>query len=198
MSVNVVEVSRVAPQPWKNGGGVTYPLLCWPHHSDWWIRASVANIDRDGPFSVFPNVTRFIVTLSGKGVRLSDPLNVDLTADTGVYQWPGEIAPHGALIDGATRDLNLMIDNRRARGELCSVPSGEGSSAFFLSALGDVDHSIYGFFTGSSAQLVEGNETRELAPLSLVWAQSNPREMSQWQIIGSQRLWRFYCAPIQS
>jgi uncharacterized protein len=198
MGVNLVELSGVAAQPWKNGGGVTYPLLCWPRESDWCVRLSVANIDRDGPFSAFPNIARFIASLSGNGVRLGDPLTVDVTTDSGVYQWAGEIAPQGTLIDGATRDLNLMIDKVRARGELLNVASSEGDSMLFESMIGDAESSIYGFFTEGKAQLIEANSTRELAPLSLVWTQVHQQENRDWRVIGAQRLWGFYCAVIHS
>ena len=64
--------ANAAPQPWRNGGGVTRELLCLPAGSgnDWTLRISVADIDADGPFSPFPGVTRWFAVLDGAGVRL--------------------------------------------------------------------------------------------------------------------------------
>mgnify|MGYP000415291841 CR=1 FL=1 len=50
--IEVVAVERMAPQPWRNGGGFTRELLAWPSADDWQLRISVAEIARDGAFSV--------------------------------------------------------------------------------------------------------------------------------------------------
>jgi environmental stress-induced protein Ves len=64
---------RLRAAPWKNGGGATREIACWPPGSglddfDW--RASIATIATSGPFSVFPGVERTIVLLDGPGVLL--------------------------------------------------------------------------------------------------------------------------------
>ena len=59
--------------PWKNGGGTTQTLVCWPKPSDWVFRMSVARIDSDGPFSEFKGVDRWFAVLSGEGVVLQFP-----------------------------------------------------------------------------------------------------------------------------
>ncbi|MCE2667350.1 MAG: HutD family protein [Limnohabitans sp.] len=59
--------------PWKNGGGTTQSLVCWPSPSDWVFRMSVARIDSDGPFSEFKGVDRWFAVLSGEGVVLQFP-----------------------------------------------------------------------------------------------------------------------------
>lgn len=66
MSPHLVRVSDVAPQRWRNGGGVTRELLSRPAGNSWQVRVSVADIDADGPFSPFPGVERWfsVVRLS--------------------------------------------------------------------------------------------------------------------------------------
>ena len=54
MTLNVVRLEDAAPQAWRNGGGVTRELLTWPNADDWIVRLSVADIEKDGPFSAFP------------------------------------------------------------------------------------------------------------------------------------------------
>ena len=60
--------------PWKNGGGHTLEVASDPPGSGvaafaW--RVSVADVDRDGPFSAFPGVDRTLVLLAGNGMRLT-------------------------------------------------------------------------------------------------------------------------------
>ena len=63
----VVALMSAAPQPWRNGGGVTRELLAG-RTEDWSVRLSVADIERDGPFSAFAGVDRWFAVLSGAGV----------------------------------------------------------------------------------------------------------------------------------
>jgi environmental stress-induced protein Ves len=49
------------PRPWKNGGGQTTDVAVFPDGAglddfDW--RVSIARVDGDGPFSIFPGVDR--------------------------------------------------------------------------------------------------------------------------------------------
>jgi environmental stress-induced protein Ves len=67
----VVAVDEVPAQPWRNGGGVTRALLTWPSAQAWGLRISVADVERDGPFSLFPGVERWFAVLEGDGVALA-------------------------------------------------------------------------------------------------------------------------------
>lgn len=60
MSWSRVSAEDVQPQAWKNKGGMTRELLAWPHAHDWVLRVSVARVERDGPFSAFPGVHRWL------------------------------------------------------------------------------------------------------------------------------------------
>ena len=66
----IVHIDDVRAQPWKNGGGLTRELLAWPSRDAWSVRVSVADIERDGPFSPFPGVERWFTVLEGAGVVL--------------------------------------------------------------------------------------------------------------------------------
>jgi environmental stress-induced protein Ves len=58
----VVRRDDVAPQPWANGGGTTRELL---RAEDGSWRVSLAEIERDGPFSTFPGRRRLLTVVDG-------------------------------------------------------------------------------------------------------------------------------------
>jgi len=71
------DLATVPPTPWKNGGGATRELACWPsgagmHDFEW--RVSVATIAAPGPFSAFAGVDRQIMLLDSDGVHLRAPV----------------------------------------------------------------------------------------------------------------------------
>ena len=96
--------------PWKNGGGTTQSLVCWPSPSDWVFRMSVARIDSDGPFSEFKGVDRWFAVLSGEGVVLQFPeRRVEAGALDAAVQFSGDLPCQCSLINGPTVDFNLMV-----------------------------------------------------------------------------------------
>jgi hypothetical protein len=111
--------------PWKNGGGHTLEIASDPPGSGvsafaW--RVSVADIERDGPFSAFPGVDRTLVLLAGHGMWLTGagtPLELHTAYEP--VDFPGEAAMHCALIDGPTRDFNLMVRRGAASGDVVVV-----------------------------------------------------------------------------
>ena len=56
-STRRVLLSDVKASPWKNGGGVTREIAkgaAAGPDDDWGWRISIAEVERDGPFSTFP------------------------------------------------------------------------------------------------------------------------------------------------
>lgn len=103
--------SRVA-QPWKNGGGVTREVAAFPLGSgldsfDW--RVSMAEVAKDGPFSLFPGIDRTILILSGDGITLDVAgRSVRLRPGDAPYPFPGDQPTGCSLLGGAVTDLNVM------------------------------------------------------------------------------------------
>ena len=127
MSWNLVHLEQVTPAPWHNGGGVTRELLAWPQREDWMVRLSVAEIDKDGPFSRLPGVRRWFAVLSGQGVKLRIGGAVhELRASSMPLQFDGAAQTDCKLVGGPTRDFNLMLKQGAARmrrvGGACSNP----------------------------------------------------------------------------
>ena len=111
MKPDIIQVHEIAPQAWRNGGGQTRELRRWPRtDSPWQMRISLADIEHDGPFSAFENVQRWFVVVAGAGVtlRFTDD-EKQLTNTSAPLCFKGGSPPDCQLIDGPTRDLNLMV-----------------------------------------------------------------------------------------
>ncbi|MEK8030204.1 HutD family protein [Ideonella sp. DXS29W] len=164
MMPHVIELARTVPQPWRNGGGVTRELLTWPagSGSEWSVRVSVADIERDGPFSPFPGIERCFTVLEGEGVVLafSDVERV-LRPGSAPITFDGEAAPGCRLIQGPTRDLNLMAAARAGRARMWMAQPGDTVPA---------RAAWWGLYTESPAILrADGGEPLPLPARSLAW-----------------------------
>lgn len=116
MSWQLVALAQVPATPWRNGGGCTRELLAWPGAADWQVRISVAEVERDGPFSAFPGIQRWFAVLEGEGVELAvEGVPHRLTPESAPLRFDGAAPASCTLLAGATRDLNLMALPGRAR-----------------------------------------------------------------------------------
>jgi len=107
--------------PWKNGGGVTRQIAAEPMDAGgafaW--RLSVADVAQPGPFSRFEGVDRTLVLLEGAGMMLDEGgVTHTLARPLDIARFAGEAVIEARLVDGATRDLNLMVHRDKARGSL--------------------------------------------------------------------------------
>jgi environmental stress-induced protein Ves len=98
---------------WRNGAGWTRQVHAEPAadgSAEWDWRLSIAEIDADAPFSAFPGVDRVLVLLHGNGMRLrfDDGEVHELLPPHDRLRFAGERALVGELVDGPTRDFNLM------------------------------------------------------------------------------------------
>lgn len=132
-SPRVVSVRDYARMRWKNGAGWTSEIARWPDDGDWDWRLSIAEIDEDAPFSAFPGVERALVLLGGNGMRLrfdggrSHPLNPPHDC----LRFSGEDALDCELLDGPTRDFNLMWRRAACDAQLWHRPL-VGTMALFV------------------------------------------------------------------
>ncbi|MFB7511891.1 HutD family protein [Streptomyces sp. NPDC056144] len=111
------DVETLTAGRWRNGGGATREIVSWPAGAEefqW--RASVADIDGDGPFSAFPGIDRTFTLLSGDGVRLVAPGAYDRTARVGEpLEFSGDLELAAELRGGPCRAFNIMV--RRGPGD---------------------------------------------------------------------------------
>lgn len=110
---------------WKNDGGWTTELARDPAGSDdfrW--RVSVAEIESDGPFSVFPGIERDLILLDGAGIELDlgSAVTQRLTQRFERIHFSGETRVDCRLLDGATRDFNVMARRDAVRAEVVARP----------------------------------------------------------------------------
>lgn len=115
-----VGFTHLSARPWKNGGGSTTELAAFPQDSSFdgfqW-RLSVAEVGSDGPFSIFGGVDRTLALLQGSGMRLF-PMNqaeVLITPERPAYQFTGEVAITAVLLEGPTKDFNVMTRRSTCR-----------------------------------------------------------------------------------
>jgi uncharacterized protein len=107
----IIQANSVVPQAWRNGGGETRELMAWPlGESAWQVRISLADIESNGPFSPFQDVTRWFTVVEGAGIRLRFANEEKLmTSASAPFCFDGGEPPDCEMINGLTRDLNLMI-----------------------------------------------------------------------------------------
>ncbi len=130
--------SRVIPsalyqrERWRNGLGWTREILRLPEQGDWQLRLSIAEIEQDAAFSAFPGVERELVLLQGEGLRLrfADGRCQTLLPPFQRLRFAGEDEISGELVDGVTRDFNLMWRRDALNAELLHRPL-VGSMLFF-------------------------------------------------------------------
>jgi uncharacterized protein len=125
--MRLIAPSDYRRMPWKNGGGTTYEVALHPPGADWgsfaW-RVSIADIAKSGEFSSFPGIDRKLVVIAGRGMALTgvrdDAIEVrpyDCVA------FAGEAHVDCRLLDGPTRDFNVMTRRGAARADVRIVRS---------------------------------------------------------------------------
>ena len=120
--MRIIRASEQVSVPWKNGGGSASAIAGEPEGIgfdgfDW--RLSGARVEREGPFSIFPDVDRIMFILSGGRLILRGlgDSPVELTAQSQPFAFPGDVPVTADVPDGLIRNLNLMVDRRRLRAE---------------------------------------------------------------------------------
>ncbi|PTB23844.1 histidine utilization protein HutD [Paraburkholderia caribensis] len=122
-SVSLIRGADLVASPWKNGGGVTREVAAFPEGAalDSFVwRVSVADVAQAGPFSRFAGIDRTLVLLSGAGMLLDEAGGAThtLREPLDIARFEGEMAIDARLIDGATRDFNLMVRRGAATGDV--------------------------------------------------------------------------------
>lgn len=185
MSLHVVDLASVQPQPWRNGGGVTRELLAWPPGSGggWLVRVSVADIERDGPFSAYPGVQRGFAVLEGAGVVLGfASRELTLTPASAPLHFDGAEAPSCRLVSGPTRDLNLMALASAGKAHLQAVADGVAMAP-------TAGLRWRAVFTARPARLSVGpGDAIDLVAGSLAWSDTPEMLTAAWRLNGEPPL----------
>lgn len=123
----MVQVTPMTPaayrrERWRNDGGWTTEIVRGGDADfDW--RASIADIETDGPFSPFPGIDRTLLLLGGNGIELDiDGVAKKLTKRFDQLRFPGEAAVHCRLLAGPTRDFNVMVRRGAVQAQVVARP----------------------------------------------------------------------------
>jgi uncharacterized protein len=113
----IIRSADYPTRPWKNGGGTTRDIAVSPPSASldafvW--RLSLAQVDRDGPFSRFDSVDRTLVLLTGAMTLHEQGRRIDLVRHQPVV-FEGERGIEATVAGGATLDFNVMTRRGRAR-----------------------------------------------------------------------------------
>ncbi|HEY9065627.1 MAG TPA: HutD family protein [Burkholderiaceae bacterium] len=126
-----IAIAALAPQPWKNGAGLTREIALQRDAAasghgvidfDW--RVSLAEIANDAPFSAYPGIDRCITLLHGAGMRLASSdtaLDHDLCVRLQPFHFAGELALQAHLHGGACHDFNVMTRRGAWRAEVVAI-----------------------------------------------------------------------------
>ena len=136
------DLNQIAPSPWKNGGGSTREIVCFPPgagmDSFGW-RISVATIAQAGPFSAFAGVDRQITLLDGDGVHLHSAdgqINHALDQRWQPFAFSGDVALDCTLLGGTSTDFNVMTRRDAWVAKMMVVSAEQTSKANYLTPAG--------------------------------------------------------------
>ena len=124
--ISLLQSSAYQRTRWKNDGGWTTEIAraIEPGSDDFRWRVSIAEIERDGPFSAFPGIERALLLLEGGGIEL----DIDAGEPRRLRQrfeqvhFAGEAAVYCRLLAGPTRDFNVMTRRALQRAEVAARP----------------------------------------------------------------------------
>ena len=145
----IIRLANCPSQPWKNGLGRTREIAAQrmaTGNDDFLWRVSIAEVDSAAPFSYFPGMDRHIVLLDGAGftMTLDDHRTHALTTPFVPFAFPGEAKVDVLLVDGATRDFNLMVRRTDIRGDIQrwsgpAVHMSDQATVLVFCARGEID-----------------------------------------------------------
>lgn len=117
-----IDVYGLPALPWKNSSGQTRTISVSPPQADFenfdW-RVSLADVASSAKFSPFPGVDRTILLLDGAGMILQiNGRGLPLTTPFDPHKFSGDDVVRCRLVDGPTRDFNVMTRRGRTQAEV--------------------------------------------------------------------------------
>ena len=128
------DLNQIPHSPWKNGGGSTREIVCFPPGAGMdgfaW-RISVATIAQAGPFSAFAGIDRQIMLLDGDGVELvaqQAGIHHALQPRWQPFAFAGDVALDCTLLGGTSTDFNVMTRRGEWSAQVEVIKAEPGSS----------------------------------------------------------------------
>jgi environmental stress-induced protein Ves len=115
MGVTLLRRADYRRMRWKNGLGWTTEILRQPDDESFDLRLSVAEIESHAPFSPFAGIDRSLLLLEGNGMelRIADAPPQLMNTRGQIVRFAGETPVEARLLDGPTRDFNVMTRRER-------------------------------------------------------------------------------------
>jgi len=139
--VPVVRADDVTARPWANGGGVTRELATADDGS--W-RISLADVDRDGPFSAFPDRQRLLTLVDGTVLGLEVDGTAHVVEPRRPFAFDGGAAVVATVPEGPVRVLNVIAGPTVTPyvtvlelGRTSTLPLAEDQAAYVLAGRPD-------------------------------------------------------------
>ncbi|WP_087039153.1 HutD/Ves family protein [Caballeronia arvi] len=130
--MNVRRIESIAPERWRNGGGITRAIAS--NGDDW--RVSIAEVERDGPYSRFDGIARISLVLRGDGVVLRDGDDVVMLRPFEAVEYDGDANWSATLIGARVTVLNVMtcvgVCRARVQAIVHPVTVGPGCAAIVV------------------------------------------------------------------
>lgn len=111
------ERDNLIPVPWKNGGGITREIAASEAGAPFW-RLSIADVTKNGEFSVFPGLHRILTVVEGDGMVLQGQNETYRASPLNPVSFPGDILLLGKLIEGPVQNFNLIYDATKLDAEV--------------------------------------------------------------------------------
>lgn len=115
-TVQKLEPSHYSVMPWKNGAGTTQQIAIDDRSPFRW-RLSTAQVEKSGPFSLYPTYDRHLVVVDGGTLSLSRQGETRLLPPKEVFSFRGE-DEYAAHLLQPCRDLNLFLERNSTHGSL--------------------------------------------------------------------------------
>lgn len=106
----IIRAGSLIATPWKNGGGLTREIASREASGALHWRLSIADVDKDGPFSAFPGLSRILTVIEGHGMDLHTPTETLAARPLQPLAFAGDVPVQGELRDGPVRNFNLIYD----------------------------------------------------------------------------------------
>ncbi|MCC2956832.1 HutD family protein [Massilia sp. IC2-477] len=181
----LIPFASLSPVPWKNGGGSTTEIAIGPPDAgfeDFEWRVSLATIEKDGAFSLFPGVDRTLALVEGHGMTLDidgDP--VLITGGDPVVAFDGSSAVTAKLSRGGSTDFNVMT-----RSDICYHTFGRrrlsGDSTAAATFVARADITVLFLAEGDTLELSNEKERIGMVRYDAVVLESG----SRWKLEAGQ------------
>ncbi|MCA1299190.1 HutD/Ves family protein [Stappia indica] len=110
--LRIILAEALRPVAWVNGGGITREIAADSDAEGVLWRLSLADVDREGPFSEFPAMSRILTVVAGDGMTLEAPQETLQARPLEPVAFSGTRPIMGRLPNGPVHNFNLIFRER--------------------------------------------------------------------------------------